>query len=197
MLFAAAPTPRPKLNISSAPPGKQQDSLFAFRAPAQSHLASSSSPLRPPSPTDPNVTSLSAYSVRATQSSPIGPSSLQHEQEDLFYSNSGSNKLYFGFGGSASERKENSCVSNSSRSVNNDRFSRFARRHTRPNPLLGRGRDDLRETRRRLFLQEVRNRREEKRWNMRGGDDEVMSSPPFLSIPCSLLISVGRIHLKY
>ncbi|KAL1840962.1 hypothetical protein VTJ49DRAFT_7568 [Mycothermus thermophilus] len=50
---------------------------------------------------------------------------------------------------------------------------RFASRSSRPNPLLRR-REDAQEGRRRLFLQNVRQRQEDKRWEMRGGEDELL-----------------------
>ncbi|KXX81943.1 hypothetical protein MMYC01_200316 [Madurella mycetomatis] len=49
---------------------------------------------------------------------------------------------------------------------------RFATRNPRPNPALKR-REDAQEGRRRLFLQNVRQRADEKRWERRGGEDEV------------------------
>jgi hypothetical protein len=48
----------------------------------------------------------------------------------------------------------------------------FSSRVTRVNPLIH-NRDDGRETRRNLFLRRVRDGSEEKRWEARGGDDEV------------------------
>ncbi|KAL2129808.1 hypothetical protein VTI74DRAFT_7278 [Chaetomium olivicolor] len=55
---------------------------------------------------------------------------------------------------------------------NNTKF-RFASRAYRPNPVLRR-REDAQEGRRRLFFQNVRRRQEEKRWEMRGGEDELL-----------------------
>ncbi|KAK4158507.1 hypothetical protein C8A00DRAFT_10768 [Chaetomidium leptoderma] len=57
-------------------------------------------------------------------------------------------------------------------SNNNSKF-RFATRNPRPNPVLKR-REDLQEGRRRLFFQNVRQRQEDKRWEMRGGEDELL-----------------------
>ncbi len=48
----------------------------------------------------------------------------------------------------------------------------YSKRITRVNPLIH-NRSDGRETRRKLFLKKVRDESEEKRWNARGGDDEV------------------------
>ncbi|KAK4138874.1 hypothetical protein BT67DRAFT_438180 [Trichocladium antarcticum] len=69
----------------------------------------------------------------------------------------------------------NNSISNSANSANSTSSSksRFATRNTRPNPVLRR-REDLQESRRRLFLQNVRLRGEEKRWEMRGGEDELL-----------------------
>ncbi|RFU25327.1 hypothetical protein B7463_g11023, partial [Scytalidium lignicola] len=50
----------------------------------------------------------------------------------------------------------------------------FSKRTTKPNPLLQRSGSDGRETRRKLFLKKVRSNSEDKRWAMRGGDDEMM-----------------------
>ncbi|KAL2269123.1 hypothetical protein VTJ83DRAFT_3969 [Remersonia thermophila] len=50
---------------------------------------------------------------------------------------------------------------------------RFASRSSRPNPVLRR-REDAQESRRRLFLQNVRQRQEDRRWEMRGGEDELL-----------------------
>ncbi|KAK3903836.1 hypothetical protein C8A05DRAFT_32414 [Staphylotrichum tortipilum] len=55
---------------------------------------------------------------------------------------------------------------------NNTKF-RFASRNPRPNPLLKR-REDAQEGRRRLFFQNVRQRQEDRRWEMRGGEDELL-----------------------
>lgn len=59
---------------------------------------------------------------------------------------------------------------------------RFAARDPRPNPAVRR-REDVQETRRQLFLQNVRHRADEKRWERRGGEDEVrIFFPLFLSL---------------
>ncbi|KAH6840716.1 hypothetical protein B0I37DRAFT_448911 [Chaetomium sp. MPI-CAGE-AT-0009] len=55
---------------------------------------------------------------------------------------------------------------------NNSKF-RFASRNPRPNPVLKR-REDAQEGRRRLFFQNVRQRQEDKRWERRGGEDELL-----------------------
>lgn len=59
---------------------------------------------------------------------------------------------------------------------------RFATRPARLNPLLKR-REDAQESRRRLFLQNVRQRAEDKRWEMRGGEEEVRLLPTFSEGP--------------
>lgn len=52
--------------------------------------------------------------------------------------------------------------------------SSFSKRTIKPNPLLQRRGDDGRETRRNLFLKKVRESSEDKKWAMRGGEDEMM-----------------------
>jgi hypothetical protein len=51
--------------------------------------------------------------------------------------------------------------------------SSFAKRATKPNPLLRKD-SDARETRRKLFLRNVRDSREDKKWQDRKGRDEMM-----------------------
>ena len=116
-------------------------------------MAISSSPLQPHhhqqheqqplSPCNPNA--LNTLSWSQTQSSPIHPSSS--------FSPTFSNN---------SETKNSNGTS---------KF-RFATRNPRPNPVLKR-REDAQAGRRRLFLQNVRQRAEDRRWEMRGGEDEV------------------------
>lgn len=53
--------------------------------------------------------------------------------------------------------------------------SAYSKRITKSNPLIH-NRDDGRETRRKLFLKRVRQGSEAKRWEARGGDDEMMRS---------------------
>jgi hypothetical protein len=48
----------------------------------------------------------------------------------------------------------------------------YSQRVTRSNPLIH-NRGDGRETRRKLFLKKVREESEDKRWDARGGEDEV------------------------
>jgi hypothetical protein len=51
--------------------------------------------------------------------------------------------------------------------------SSFAKRATKPNPLLRKD-SDARETRRKLFLKNIRASREDKKWHDRKGGDEMM-----------------------
>ncbi|KAE8452987.1 hypothetical protein EG329_012174 [Mollisiaceae sp. DMI_Dod_QoI] len=80
-----------------------------------------------------------------------------------------------------SESDENSITPSSNKSAlisppPTRRESSFSKRTTKVNPLIhGRGNaDEGRETRRKLFLKNVREASEEKRWRDRGGDDEIM-----------------------
>ncbi|KAH8821146.1 hypothetical protein F5884DRAFT_76111 [Xylogone sp. PMI_703] len=50
----------------------------------------------------------------------------------------------------------------------------FSKRTIKPNPLLQRSGSDGREARRKLFLKKVRSNSEDKRWEKRGGEDEMM-----------------------
>ncbi|KFY05115.1 hypothetical protein O988_00246 [Pseudogymnoascus sp. VKM F-3808] len=53
--------------------------------------------------------------------------------------------------------------------------SAYSARQTKKNPLIHRNdNDNGRETRRKLFLRRVRQDSEDKRWEKRGGDDEIM-----------------------
>jgi hypothetical protein len=70
-----------------------------------------------------------------------------------------------------SNRNYSPNTSASSASSSSSKF-RFASRNPRPNPVLKR-REDAQDSRRRLFLQNVRQRQEDRRWEMRGGEDEV------------------------
>ena len=53
---------------------------------------------------------------------------------------------------------------------------KYAGRETRPNPVAKK-REDKQETRRRLFLQTVRQRADDKKWERRGGENEVRCAP--------------------
>src|SRR5277367_2263177 len=54
----------------------------------------------------------------------------------------------------------------------NHKENPYSQRVTRSNPLIH-NRGDGRETRRKLFLKKVREDSEDKRWDARGGEDEV------------------------
>ncbi|KAG9245054.1 hypothetical protein BJ878DRAFT_503359 [Calycina marina] len=65
----------------------------------------------------------------------------------------------------------------SARSTSANRESTFSKRAAKLNPLLQRcsgGDGEGRETRRKLFLKKVKEGSEEKRWQKRGGDEEMM-----------------------
>jgi len=68
--------------------------------------------------------------------------------------------------------------SHSQRSVNDGKENRpFSKRPVKKNPLIHKSDgDDGRETRRKLFLKKVREGSEDRRWEARGGDDEMMRS---------------------
>ena len=130
----------------------------------------SSSPIRmapspPLSPCNPNTLNTLP---RQTQSSPI----------------SASTPIYSSCGSSSASASTSPCTSTSasSSSSSSSKF-RFATRNPRPNPRVKR-REEAQDTRRRLFLQNVRQRAEDKRWELRGGEDEVrimrhaLHSPP-------------------
>jgi hypothetical protein len=52
---------------------------------------------------------------------------------------------------------------------------KYANRTARPNPVVKR-REDAQDGRRRLFLQNVRQRQEDEKWEKRGGENEVRDS---------------------
>jgi hypothetical protein len=141
---------------------------------------------------------LSSSPIRASSASPSPPHQQQHHQTtsqplspcdsnhlNTLYRETQSSpilgKSIFG-----SNDNNNSCTSN------NSRF-RFASRNPRPNPLLKR-RDDAQEGRRRLFFQNVRQRQEERRWEMRGVEDEVcFLSFFFLPFICLSMVLEGML----
>ncbi|KAM7203768.1 hypothetical protein V8F33_002083 [Rhypophila sp. PSN 637] len=55
----------------------------------------------------------------------------------------------------------------------NKTIFKYANRDTRPNPVAKK-REDKQETRRRLFLQNVRQRQDDKKWERRGGENELL-----------------------
>lgn len=52
--------------------------------------------------------------------------------------------------------------------------SRFAARPTRPNPVVSQKREAAQESRRKLFLKNVRQRADDNRWERRGGEQELL-----------------------
>lgn len=118
---------------------------------------------------------LSSSPIRATSTSPTKPQ--------------------FGGGGSHSQimssplsaREPNTCalprVQSSpipgleEKEKKNNSIFKFANRETRPNPVAKK-REDKQETRRRLFLQNVRQRADDKKWERRGGENEVSMQAP-------------------
>lgn len=117
----------------------------------------SSSPIRASSPMTTPPLSPRDPNARAIQSSPIFAASKQ----DQYLS-----PVIFGSGGGSSSSSST---------------SRFASRPTRPTPLNLK-REEAQESRRKVFLKNVRQRAEDKRWEMRGGEQEVSTkepNPPF------------------
>ncbi|KAL2178089.1 uncharacterized protein P884DRAFT_299345 [Thermothelomyces heterothallicus CBS 202.75] len=76
-------------------------------------------------------------------------------------------------GGGRQSSPSSSFFSGSENNQSSNSKLRFASRNPRPNPVLKR-REDAQESRRRLFFQNVRQRQEDKRWEMRGGEDELL-----------------------
>lgn len=120
----------------------------------------SSSPIRaspnttpPLSPRDPNAGQLR---FRISQSSPIPDTTASKQQQQPVIFGSG------GFGGEG----------------NTAGSSKFAARPTRPVPLNLK-REAAQESRRKLFLKNVRQRAEDQRWERRGGEQEVFSARLF------------------
>jgi hypothetical protein len=64
----------------------------------------------------------------------------------------------------------------------------YSQRVTRSNPLIH-NRGDGRETRRKLFLKKVREDSEDKRWEARGGDDEVSQESKRIELGLKLITS--------
>ncbi|KAJ1326291.1 hypothetical protein MN608_07738 [Microdochium nivale] len=56
---------------------------------------------------------------------------------------------------------------------NNNRFSKYASRNAKPNPLR-QTRETAQDSRRKLFLKNVRQRADDRSWERRGGDQEVL-----------------------
>ncbi|KAK4147994.1 uncharacterized protein C8A04DRAFT_23785 [Dichotomopilus funicola] len=150
------PTTPPKFTF-----GRQTQGNYNHRPAFSSPLSSSpirASSLSPPAlphdqqmmqqPLSPCKSNFLNALPRQTQSSPIMDS---HQQSGFYSSENGSLQP--------------------PKSAPNNKF-RFASRNPRPNPMLKR-REEAQEGRRRLFFQNVRQRQDDKRWDMRGGKDEL------------------------
>lgn len=159
----------------------QTPPTFSFGRPGQSHNHDhqhqhrptfssplSSSPIRassvsPPPPHDPNQP-LSPFTPNLLNSLPR----QQQQQQQCHPQSSPTPASSIFFNSSNSDQNQN-------QNQNNSKF-RFASRNPRPNPVVKR-REDAQEGRRRLFFQNVRQRREEGKWEARGGEDEVCFYP--------------------
>ncbi|KAL2157681.1 hypothetical protein VTH06DRAFT_5164 [Thermothelomyces fergusii] len=155
-MFAAMPQTPPSFRFGRPGPRQQQsDHRPVFSSPLSSSPVRAS-PLSPPpprpqsrqQPLSPCRPALLNTFPRQIQSSPIMGGGRQSSPPSFFFSGS-----------------ENDQPSQ-------NKF-RFASRNPRPNPVLKR-RDEVQEGRRRLFFQNVRKRQEDKRWEMRGGEDELL-----------------------
>ncbi|KXJ87691.1 hypothetical protein Micbo1qcDRAFT_207888 [Microdochium bolleyi] len=135
----------------------------------------------------PSISSpLSSSPIRASQSSPVhygaGPSSPPLSPRDI-------NTLPRGGGSGGFSRNVQSSPAQcssfasifsplgsadaSSSSNNSNRFSKYANRSAKPNPLR-QSRETAQDSRRKLFLKNVRQRADDKSWERRGGDQEVL-----------------------
>ncbi|KAK3296792.1 uncharacterized protein B0H64DRAFT_390334 [Chaetomium fimeti] len=154
-MFAAMPQTPPSISFGRPGQGQFHTHRPAFPSPLSSSPVRASSLSPPPfshqqqtisQPLSPcNSNSLNAR-LRQTQSSPT-------QGAQSFYPSPTNNE-------------------NHNANSSNSKF-RFASRNPRPNPVLKR-REDAQEGRRRLFFQNVRQRQEDKRWEMRGGEDELL-----------------------
>jgi hypothetical protein len=160
--------------------------IFTFNT--DHHAPSLPSPLSPP----PSTTTTSqryrpAVSSPLSLSSPVRPSQQHHQQTNRFRNGHSSplspcrqlpnvlspaprecqsSPISCGnsiFGNSSSSSSSNNQSSSS---------SRFASRQSKPNPLR-QSRESRQEVRRKLFLDNVRQRADDKAWQRRGGDQEV------------------------
>ncbi|GAB1315144.1 hypothetical protein MFIFM68171_05354 [Madurella fahalii] len=116
---------------------------------------------------------LSSSPIR-TASSPPAPYQQQEQQQQQQYHYYPLSPCRFQRGTTQSSPifPSSNSDSNNISSSSSSKF-RFATRNPRPNPALKR-REDAQECRRRLFLQNVRHRADEKRWERRGGEDEML-----------------------
>lgn len=149
--------PQTPPTFSFGRPGQTQTYRPTFSSPLSSSPARASSVSPPPH-----------HRQQQTTSQPLSPCNQNHLNTLPWHRETQSSPIptpsIFGSSISGSTTTENSNGSNS-------KF-RFASRNPRPNPVLKR-REDAQEGRRRLFFQNVRQRQDDKRWEMRGGEDEV------------------------
>ncbi|KAK4033972.1 hypothetical protein C8A01DRAFT_19172 [Parachaetomium inaequale] len=146
----------------------QTPPAFAFGCPGQGHhhrptfsSPLSSSPIRASSLSPPPFQH-HQQQITSQPLSPCNPNSLN----TLALPRHTQSSPILGPASTQSPFNENTTTQN-----NNPKF-RFAARNPRPNPVLKR-REDAQEGRRRLFFHNVRQRQEDRRWEMRGGEDEV------------------------
>ncbi|KAH6641711.1 hypothetical protein F5144DRAFT_610439 [Chaetomium tenue] len=156
-MFAAMPQTPPRFGFGRPGQGHHQNHRPAFPSPLSSSPVRAASLSPPPfqnqqqtvsqplSPCNPNVLNTLP---RHTQSSPT-------QGGQIFYPSPTHNENH------------------NANSSSNSKLFRFASRNPRPNPVVKR-REDAQEGRRRLFFQNVRQRQEDKRWERRGGEDEIL-----------------------
>ncbi len=167
-MFATMPQTPPTFTFGRPDQGHTHHTYHTHRPAYSSPL--SSSPIRASSvsPThrqqQANSNPLSPYSPNLLNSLPWQQQQQQQQQRDTQSSPIPAAPSLF-FGSSTNTTPENS------NSSSTPKF-RFASRNPRPNPVLKK-REDAQEGRRRLFFATVRQRQDDRRWEMRGGEDEV------------------------
>jgi hypothetical protein len=142
--------------------------IFSF----ESSLPSSATPLQQPK-YRPSVSSpLSSSPIRASSYSPPAPTSPPTQATFSFFPQQ-----------SRHEQQQNqhqiprdTQSSPIAQPSPTRKLFKFATRTPRPNPVVQK-REEARESRRKLFLKNVRERTDDKAWERRGGDQEVRSSP--------------------
>ncbi|KAK4229671.1 hypothetical protein QBC38DRAFT_471912 [Podospora fimiseda] len=122
-----------------------------------------------PPPTQPNTfaTMPPPHHHRPTISSPLSSPPA----------GSGSNSRDFSFGSLPHDQREtqSSPLAPSANNTNNTKLFKYASVPFRAgNPLTSKKRDEVRDTKRKLFLANVRQRQEDKKWERRGGEDEIL-----------------------
>ncbi|KAK4121351.1 hypothetical protein N657DRAFT_635930 [Parathielavia appendiculata] len=145
---------------------------FSFGRAGQSHhnhrptfsSPLSSSPIRASSLSPPPTHQQQHYQPSSQSLSPCDPNHL-----NTLHCETQSSPI---LGKSVFGSSDTNITNNDSGNSNRSKF-RFASCNARPNPLLKR-REDAQEGRRRLFFQNVRQRQEDRRWEMRGGEDELL-----------------------